>query len=166
MAEGFLARRAVDVVVLDPPLDREGASRPSQAARRHGAALLLYSASAAPYAGALDISDANGVVAAQGSSTEFVTAVRTVARGETLHGPAHLARWRGPGPSLTTREREVCTLLATGLSGEEIAESLFLSAETVRTHIRNATQPLGVKTRPQLIAQAITTGQISPAHRI
>ena len=64
------------------------------------------------------------------------------------------------GPSLTTREREVCTLLATGLTGEEIAERLFLSPETVRTHIRNAMQRIGVKTRAQLVAQAITTGEI------
>ncbi len=152
---------------LTPALDRKGASRLSQTAKRHGAAVLLYSASAAPHAGALGISEADGAVAAEGTSTEFVTAVRTVARGETYTDPRiSSGAPRHPGPSLTAREREVCTLLAAGLSGEEIAERLFLSAETVRTHIRNAMQRLGVKTRPQLIAQAITTGQISPDHRI
>jgi DNA-binding NarL/FixJ family response regulator len=171
VAEALLARRAVDVVVLDPALDREGAIRLAQAAKRHGAAVLLYSASAAPHAGALAVPDADGAVAAEGTSTEFVTAIRTVARGETYTDPrlspggAHGAPATA-GVSLTTREREVCTLLATGLSGEEIAEGLFLSAETVRTHIRNAMQRLGVKTRAQLIAQAITTGEISADHRV
>ena len=64
-----------------------------------------------------------------------------------------------PG-ALTEREREICVLLAMGLSGEEIAERLFLSSETVRTHIRNAMQRLGVKTRAHLVARAITTGEI------
>ena len=162
-AEKLLARRAVDVVVLDPAADREGASRLSQAAKSHGAAVLMYSASATPSVGF----DADGAVAAEGTPTEFVTAIRTVARGETYADP-RLSPGDAPSAetSLTTREREVCTLLAHGLSGEEIAERLFLSAETVRTHIRNAMQRLGVKTRAQLIARAITTGQISPDHRV
>jgi DNA-binding NarL/FixJ family response regulator len=107
-------------------------------------------------------------VAAEGTSAEFVAAIRTVARGET-YMDARLSdgteQQRAQG-SLTTREREVCTLLATGLSGEKIAEKLFLSPETVRTHIRNAMQRLGVKTRAQLIAQAITTGEISSDRRV
>ena len=41
-------------------------------------------------------------------------------------------------PSLSNREREVLDLLAQGLTGEEVAEQLVLSAETVKTHIRNA----------------------------
>ena len=166
-AEGLLARRAVDVVVIDPAVDREGASRLSQAAKRHGAAVLLYSASGASHVGALGVADADGAVAAEGTSAEFVTAIRTIARGETYTDPrlSPGAARRGR-VSMTAREREVCTLLAAGLSGEEIAQKLFLSAETVRTHIRNAMQRLGVKTRAQLIAQAITTGQISGDPRV
>ena len=129
--------------------------------------MLVYtSASAAPRSG-IGVADADGAVAAEGTPSEFVTAIRTVARGETYTDPRlSPGDAEGAAPSLTTREREVCTLLATGLSGEEIAEKLFLSAETVRTHIRNAMQRLGVKTRAQLIAQAITTGEISRDHRV
>ena len=68
--------------------------------------------------------------------------------------------------SLTERERQICVLLAMGLSGEEIAEKLFLSSETVRTHIRNAMQRLGVKTRAHLVARAITTGEIPSSPEI
>jgi len=164
-AEGLLARRAVDVVVLDPAVDRDGASELSQAAKRYGAAVLLYSASGASHAGAL-VAQADGAVAAEGTSTEFVTAIRTIARGETYTDPRLSPGTGSNRASLTAREREVCTLLAAGLSGEEIAQQLFLSAETVRTHIRNAMQRLRVKTRAQLIAQGITTGQISVDRRV
>jgi len=164
-AEGLLARRTVDVVVLDPAVDREGATQLSEAAKRYGAAVLLYSASGTSHAGAL-VAQADGAVAAEGTSTEFVTAIRTIARGETYTDPRLSPGAGGGRASLTAREREVCTLLAAGLSGEEIAQRLFLSAETVRTHIRNAMQRLKVKTRAQLIAHAITTGQISVDHRV
>jgi DNA-binding NarL/FixJ family response regulator len=164
-AEALLARRAIDVVVIDPAADREGANRLAATAKSRGAAVLVYtSGSAGPHTGMLG--DADGAVAAEGTAAEFVTAVRTVARGEAYTDPRLSPGEADAGATLTTREREVCTLLAAGLSGEEIAERLFLSAETVRTHIRNAIQRLGVKTRAQLVAQAITTGQISADHRI
>ncbi|MGZ4296206.1 MAG: LuxR C-terminal-related transcriptional regulator [Solirubrobacteraceae bacterium] len=53
---------------------------------------------------------------------------------------------------LSPREREVLTLLADGYQGPEIADRLFLSLETVRTHIRNAVNKLGARTRVQAAA--------------
>jgi DNA-binding NarL/FixJ family response regulator len=53
---------------------------------------------------------------------------------------------------LSPREREVLELLVDGYSGPEIAERLFLSLETVRTHIRNAVGKLGARTRVQAAA--------------
>jgi DNA-binding NarL/FixJ family response regulator len=53
---------------------------------------------------------------------------------------------------LSPREREVLDLLADGYQGPEIAERLFLSLETVRTHIRNAVGKLGARTRVQAAA--------------
>ena len=165
-AEALLARRAIDVVVVDPAADREGAKQLARTAKSRGAAVLVYTSGSAALPGGL-LADADGAVAAEGTAIEFVTAIRTVARGETHTDPRLSPGDTGDAAAaLTTREREVCTLLAAGLSGEEIAERLFLSAETVRTHIRNAMQRLGVKTRAQLIAQAITTGQIAADHRV
>jgi DNA-binding CsgD family transcriptional regulator len=66
---------------------------------------------------------------------------------------------RGP---LSNREREVLELLAEGLSGAEIAEKLFLSPETVRTHIRNAMAKLGASTRSHAVALALTRREIAP----
>ena len=63
---------------------------------------------------------------------------------------------------LTPREREVVELLAAGLSGASIAERLIISRETVRTHIRNAMEKRGARTRAHLIAIAVRNGLIRP----
>src|SRR3954465_14468712 len=65
------------------------------------------------------------------------------------------------GGRLSPREREVTGLLARGLSGEQIAERLFLSPETVRTHIRNAMERMHAHTRAQLVALALDNELIS-----
>jgi PAS domain S-box-containing protein len=65
-----------------------------------------------------------------------------------------------PTKRLTSREREVMQLLARGSRGTEIAERLFLSPETVRTHLRNAASKLGARTRAEAVAIAIREGEI------
>jgi PAS domain S-box-containing protein len=61
---------------------------------------------------------------------------------------------------LTLREREVLTLLARGLSTQEIAEALFISMSTVRNHVQNIFDKLGVHSRPEAIAYAYQNGLI------
>jgi PAS domain S-box-containing protein len=56
------------------------------------------------------------------------------------------------GLPLTSREREVVTLIALGRDSAQIAEELHISPETVRTHVRNAMSKLGARTRAQLVA--------------
>jgi DNA-binding CsgD family transcriptional regulator len=63
---------------------------------------------------------------------------------------------------LTDREREVLTLLALGDTGEQIAQQLFISPETVRTHVQHARQKLGATTRGHAIALALGAGEIAP----
>jgi DNA-binding CsgD family transcriptional regulator len=63
--------------------------------------------------------------------------------------------------SLTPREREVFALLARGLTGPQIAETLFLSPATVRTHVQNGVERLGANTRVQAIALALSRGEIT-----
>jgi DNA-binding CsgD family transcriptional regulator len=62
---------------------------------------------------------------------------------------------------LSPREEEVTALLARGLTGEQIAQQLFLSPETVRTHIRNAMLRIHAQTRAQLVALALERGIIT-----
>jgi PAS domain S-box-containing protein len=61
---------------------------------------------------------------------------------------------------LSPREREVLALLARGLTGEQIAERLVLSPETVRTHIRNAREKLGASTRVEAVTMALIAREI------
>ena len=65
------------------------------------------------------------------------------------------------GHVLTPREREVFELLARGRSGPQIAAELFLSPETVRTHVQNGVERLGAKTRVQAVAMALARGEIT-----
>jgi PAS domain S-box-containing protein len=62
--------------------------------------------------------------------------------------------------TLSPREREVLALLARGLTGEQIAERLVLSPETVRTHIRNAREKLGASTRVEAVTMALLSREI------
>lgn len=61
---------------------------------------------------------------------------------------------------LTEREVEVLSLLATGCSNEDIAGSLFLSVNTVKTHLKNIYGKLGVSSRTWAIARALELGII------
>lgn len=61
---------------------------------------------------------------------------------------------------LSEREREVMTLVASGLQSSDIAGRLFLSPETVKSHVHNALGKLGAHTRAHAVAIALVTGQI------
>lgn len=62
---------------------------------------------------------------------------------------------------LTKREEEVFSLLVKNQSTREIAESLDISEKTVRNHISNAMQKLGVKGRAQAVVELIRLGNIT-----
>jgi PAS domain S-box-containing protein len=63
-------------------------------------------------------------------------------------------------PSLTERESEVLTLVASGLRGGDIAARLFVSPETVKSHVANAMGKLGAHTRAHAVTIALVSGQI------
>ena len=65
-------------------------------------------------------------------------------------------------PALTPRERQIVEMLASGATGEQIAEQLVLSPETVQKHVHNAKRKIGAHTRAHLIALALTRGLIEP----
>jgi DNA-binding CsgD family transcriptional regulator len=62
---------------------------------------------------------------------------------------------------LTEREREVMTLVASGLQSGDVAERLVLSPETVKSHVQNALGKLGASTRAHGVAVALVTGEIA-----
>jgi PAS domain S-box-containing protein len=65
---------------------------------------------------------------------------------------------------LTEREREVMTLVAGGLHTDQVAADLFVSPETVKSHVHNAMGKLGAHTRAHAVAVALVTGQITWAN--
>ena len=100
------------------------------------------------------------------SPDELTAAIRAVAEGGTyidhrlssvLLARSTTARVR----ELSPREREILDLLAQGLTGAEVAKQLFISPETVRTHIRNAMTKLEAKTRVHAIALALQQKDIA-----
>ena len=62
---------------------------------------------------------------------------------------------------LTTREKEVFNLLVLNKSTKDISDELDISEKTVRNHISNAMQKLGVKGRAQAVVELIKLGEIS-----
>lgn len=62
---------------------------------------------------------------------------------------------------LTKREKEVFSLLIQNKSTREIAEKLSISEKTVRNHVSNAMQKLGVKGRAQAVVELIRLGEIT-----
>jgi len=113
-------------------------------------------------------SGARGYALKDGSPRELVEALALVADGGSYVDPrlrpALLSRRSTERmPSLSNREREVLDLLAQGLTGEQVADQLFLSAETIKTHVRNAMAKLEAHTRVHAIAIALRAGYISGA---
>jgi PAS domain S-box-containing protein len=68
------------------------------------------------------------------------------------------ARSDSPPAPLTPRELEIIGRVALGATSREIADDLFVTAETVRTHVRNAMAKTGTRTRAHLVAAAICRG--------
>jgi DNA-binding NarL/FixJ family response regulator len=112
-------------------------------------------------------SGARGYALKEGTPSELTTALTTVAEGGTyvdprLHPALLSRRATQTQKSLSKREREIMELLSQGLTGEQVAERLFLSPETIKTHIRNAMAKLEANTRVHAIAIALREGFISP----
>lgn len=108
---------------------------------------------------------AEGFVGKPASFGALVDALRAVARGERCLDPelsTLIEAGRGSAAGvLSDREGEVLKLLASGLTGEKIAEKLVLSPETIRTHIRNAMAKLEARTRTEAVVRAMQRKEIS-----
>jgi DNA-binding NarL/FixJ family response regulator len=112
-------------------------------------------------------SGARGYALKEGTPKELIGALDAVADGGTYVDPrlrpALLSSKATQTQSvLSRRECEIMDLLAQGLTGEQVAERLVLSPDTVKTHIRNAMSKLEAHTRVHAIAIALREGFISP----
>ena len=114
---------------------------------------------------------ASGFVLKRVPPAELIEAVRVVAAGESMLFPSStrrvIERFAAPGsaadmPDLTEREGDVLRLLARGLSNGEIAVELFVSVETVKSHVASILMKLGVRDRTQAVIVAYESGFVTP----
>lgn len=164
-ARALAREKAPAVVIVDLRLGgRSGVHLAESLLREHPSiGILLYTGAAD--AGALHqalSAPVLGVLLKAATPEELVAAVEHVARGIRYVDVNLRAVEEGPPSTLrlSAREREVLQLIANGLSGEAVADALFLSGDTVRTHVRNAVAKLGAHSRAHAIAIALRTGEI------
>ncbi|TDV57253.1 response regulator [Actinophytocola oryzae] len=118
---------------------------------------------------------ASGFLLKDTEPDDLVAAVRVVAAGDGLVAPAvtrrliaEFSRVSEPPPvpgalaGLTEREREILLLVAKGLSNTEIADTLVVSASTVKTHVGNVLAKLGCRDRVQAVVLAYESGVVRP----
>jgi len=119
---------------------------------------------------------ASGFLLKDAPPEELVHAVRVVHRGDALIAPSITKRLieeisqrpaqQGAAPealeSLTQRELEVLQLMARGLSNHEIAQELFVSDTTVKTHVGRVLMKLGLRDRVQAVVLAYESGVVRP----
>jgi DNA-binding NarL/FixJ family response regulator len=119
---------------------------------------------------------ASGFLLKDASAGDLVAAVRIVAAGEALLSPTVTRRLieefaRQPRrdrsrpdqlASLTAREVEVTKLIARGLSNGEIADTLVLAEQTVKTHVGRILAKLGLRDRAQVVVTAYESGLVTP----
>jgi DNA-binding NarL/FixJ family response regulator len=120
---------------------------------------------------------ASGFLLKDTEPADLLAAVRVAARGDALLSPAVTRRLIAEFVSrpadalpatglaqLTNREREVVTLVAYGLSNDEIADRMVISPATAKTHVSRAMTKLGARDRAQLVVFAYQSGLVT-AHR-
>jgi RNA polymerase sigma factor (sigma-70 family) len=117
---------------------------------------------------------ASGFLSKDEAAEEFLAAAKAAADGEVLIDPATLTRLLAQVArereqqrdamalltDLTEREREILELLASGMRNDEIAQKLYISPQTVQTHVRNILGKLRVHSKLEAVAFAVKHGAI------
>jgi len=108
-------------------------------------------------------SGAKGYVLKEAPHETLLRAIERVAGGDTFVDPSlipSLATGRDGQDILTQREREILQLLADGMSNADVATRLFISQETVKSHVRHILAKLEAETRTQAVAIALREAMI------
>jgi DNA-binding NarL/FixJ family response regulator len=169
-----------DLVLMDvrmPRLDGIAATRQIRALPGAPRVLVLTTFDLDEYVYAGLRAGASGFLLKDTLVDDLVSAIRVVVAGEAVVAPSATRRLverfvsstqepdRAKAQSLsllTEREREVLALVARGLSNAEIAEALFLSEGTVKTHVGRLLSKLGLRDRVQAVVLAYETGVVRP----
>ena len=178
-ATQMLQTRAADVVVMDvrmPKLDGIEATRRICKAGDRPRVLMLTTFDLDEYAYAALKAGASGFLLKDVPPEELLFAIRAVHSGDAVVAPSTTRRLidrfaplfpAGDSPAaapvpdpLTSREREVLAHVAQGLSNAEIAQRLYVSEATVKTHVGRVLAKLGLRDRVQAVVFAYETGLV------
>lgn len=164
----------IDVALVDirmPVLDGLQATRELAAIPHAPAVIVVTTFDDDAYVLDAIASGARGFLLKRCSARDLIAAVRTVAAGEAILSAevtgAVLDRVRATGPAthvelaayqLTARETDVLALIGAGLNNNEIADRLYLSMSTVKTHVTNVLAKTGSRDRVRAAILAIRAG--------
>jgi DNA-binding NarL/FixJ family response regulator len=170
-----VARFSPAVVLMDirmPELDGISATRRILTADPAARVLILTTFDLDEYVYEALRAGASGFVLKDDPPEQLIAAIRTVAAGDALLSPGvtrrvikQFTRLQQPAPpqeldELTTREREIFRLVASGLSNAEIGKELYIGETTVKTHVTHVFQKLNVRDRVQAVVLAYQTGLV------
>ncbi|MDX2676595.1 response regulator transcription factor [Streptomyces soliscabiei] len=168
-----------DVVVMDvrmPGMDGIEATRLITAGPATARVLVLTTFDEDEYVYGSLRAGASGFVVKDMALDDILAAIRVVAVGDALIAPGVTRRLiadfverpvagpqRSPRPveGITEREREVLTLVGRGRSNTEIAEELFITVATTKSHVSRLLTKLGARDRVQLVITAYETGLVT-----
>ena len=166
------AGRPVDVVVLDLSLPGvDGADGVRRVSARGPQVLVLSASALGEQTVPVLTAGARGYLTKAADGDDIVAAVRALARGESHLAPAVAAQLLTavqPAPAIVTptlsgREREVLSLLATGHTDAQIARALIIGVTTVRSHLDNIREKTGRRRRAELTRLAYEEGLVGGA---
>jgi DNA-binding NarL/FixJ family response regulator len=169
-----------DVILMDirmPNLDGIEATRQIVAGGSQARILVLTTYDADEYVYAAIQAGASGFLLKDARPGQLIEAIQVIAAGDALLAPsvtrrllAQFSRALPAGqattPSalseLTARETEVLRLIASGLSNAELAQRLFVSEATVKSHVSSLLRKLGLRDRVQAVILAYEAGLVTP----
>ena len=146
-----------DVVLLDvqmPKMDGIEALRQIRSENPQARVIVLTTYRSEDYVLPSLQAGASGYLLKDATREELAGAIRSVAAGESLLDPEWLRVRPSETPALTARERDVLRLMADGRSNSEIATTLFVSENTVKTHVSNILLKLGCRDRAAAVLTA------------
>jgi DNA-binding NarL/FixJ family response regulator len=154
-------RRRPDVVIMDvrmPGMDGLDATK-ELTAKTPDTAVLIFTAYSERSLLARGLeSGAKGYILKEAPHETLVRAIEKVAAGESFIDPALMPAFlsgKDREDMLTGREREILQLLADGMSNADVAQRLFISQETVKSHVRHILAKLEADTRTHAVAIAL-----------
>ena len=168
-----------DVILMDvrmPNLDGIEATRQIVANGSRARILVLTTYDADEYVYAAIQAGASGFLLKDAQPAQLAEAIQVIAAGDALLAPSVTRRLlaqfaqalpagRATPPALselTARETEVLRLLASGLSNAELAQRLFVSEATVKSHVSSLLRKLGLRDRVQAVILAYDAGLVTP----